>query len=276
MHRLLVLLLLSACSASRDHDEDLLITADELLLSLDPDAPDSDQDGTSDGLEVLLHHTDPTLPDTDGDGELDGWEISVGLDPLDPASRRYLGGWPHQDVRAKADLSLDPPPSVVRRGAPFANQRLLDVHRQRVELYDFAYEDVPVVVFYGAVGVVDALLGWFWEDADTAPSSPPLSVRTAVRDRRLRLIAVVGEGPEGEAAELSTLDPLAAQHGRLLQVPVLLDDGFAVWGHLGRPGLEAPDRAASAWSFVVLDTYLRVRGIEDWQVALELVATARE
>ena len=49
----------------------------------DPNDPDSDDDGLSDGDEVDLG-TDPNNPDTDGDGISDGDEVANGTDPLDP------------------------------------------------------------------------------------------------------------------------------------------------------------------------------------------------
>ena len=49
----------------------------------DPADTDSDDDGLSDGEEVLLG-TDPNNPDTDGDGVSDSDELLAGTDPLDP------------------------------------------------------------------------------------------------------------------------------------------------------------------------------------------------
>lgn len=48
---------------------------------------DQDDDFLADSIEVMSTHTDTTNPDTDGDGSLDGIEVLVyGTDPLDPAS----------------------------------------------------------------------------------------------------------------------------------------------------------------------------------------------
>ena len=47
----------------------------------------TDADGLSDKVEVLIKHTDPLNPDTDGDGLTDGQEAGAGgygTDPLNP------------------------------------------------------------------------------------------------------------------------------------------------------------------------------------------------
>lgn len=49
----------------------------------DPNDPDSDNDGLSDGAEVLVHRTNPNDPDSDGDGYSDGYEVNFGFDPND-------------------------------------------------------------------------------------------------------------------------------------------------------------------------------------------------
>jgi hypothetical protein len=67
-----------------DPDGDGLPTGQEGPLGTNPNDPDSDDDGLSDGAEVNTHHTDPVNPDTDGDGLLDGAEVNIhGTDPLD-------------------------------------------------------------------------------------------------------------------------------------------------------------------------------------------------
>jgi hypothetical protein len=53
----------------------------------DPNNPDTDGDGLSDGDEVYTHSTDPNLTDTDGDGLTDPEEIATHLtDPVDADS----------------------------------------------------------------------------------------------------------------------------------------------------------------------------------------------
>lgn len=44
----------------------------------DPNNPDTDGDGLSDGEEINTYNTDPNNPDTDGDGLSDGEEANLG------------------------------------------------------------------------------------------------------------------------------------------------------------------------------------------------------
>ena len=68
-----------------DPDGDGLPTGQEGPLGTNPNDPDTDDDGLSDGVEVNTHHTDPLNSDTDGDGLIDGAEVNVhGTDPLNP------------------------------------------------------------------------------------------------------------------------------------------------------------------------------------------------
>ncbi len=65
-----------------DPDADGLPNADELLFSADPNNPDTDGDGLSDGEEVNTYHSDPMETDSDGDGLTDGEEaITYGTNP---------------------------------------------------------------------------------------------------------------------------------------------------------------------------------------------------
>lgn len=50
-----------------------------------PNEPDTDGDGLSDGDETLVHHTLPTSSDTDGDGYTDASEVMAGSDPTSAA-----------------------------------------------------------------------------------------------------------------------------------------------------------------------------------------------
>jgi hypothetical protein len=72
--------------AYEDPDHDGLTNLEEYQYGTDPNNPDTDGDGLSDGDEVHVYHTNPLLWDTDGDGISDGVEIRTGSDPLDPNS----------------------------------------------------------------------------------------------------------------------------------------------------------------------------------------------
>jgi hypothetical protein len=69
--------------AMEDPDHDGLTNLEEYQYGTDPNNPDTDGDGLSDGDEVHVYHTNPLLWDTDGDGISDGVEIRTGSDPLD-------------------------------------------------------------------------------------------------------------------------------------------------------------------------------------------------
>jgi hypothetical protein len=70
-----------------DADADGLLNEHELLIGTDPNDPDSDDDGLSDGDEVLLYGTDPLNADTDGDGLSDAQEVNTtATNPINPDS----------------------------------------------------------------------------------------------------------------------------------------------------------------------------------------------
>jgi len=71
--------------AALDGDTDGLTTLQEFLNDTDPYNPDSDDDGLTDGYEVLTSGTNPLNIDTDGDEIDDNFEDSNGLDPNDPS-----------------------------------------------------------------------------------------------------------------------------------------------------------------------------------------------
>ncbi|HLP15397.1 MAG TPA: OmpA family protein [Bacteroidota bacterium] len=79
----LVGLTFSGPSRDRDTDNDGLPDKVEKQLGTDPENPDTDGDGLSDGDEVNKYHTDPLKADTDGDGLSDGDEVNkYHTDPL--------------------------------------------------------------------------------------------------------------------------------------------------------------------------------------------------
>jgi hypothetical protein len=70
--------------AGQDPDHDGLTNLEEYQNGTDPNNPDTDGDGISDGDEVHKYHTNPLNPDSDGDGLSDGDEIRLGTNPLNP------------------------------------------------------------------------------------------------------------------------------------------------------------------------------------------------
>lgn len=68
-----------------DADGDGLALSEELAAGTDSELADTDEDGLTDGQEVLEYGTNPLLPDTDVDGVLDGDEVALGSDPNDSA-----------------------------------------------------------------------------------------------------------------------------------------------------------------------------------------------
>jgi hypothetical protein len=61
-----------------DPDHDGLTNLQEFQLGTDPNNPDTDGDGLTDGQEVLIYHTNPLLASTDGTGIPDGIEVQTG------------------------------------------------------------------------------------------------------------------------------------------------------------------------------------------------------
>jgi hypothetical protein len=67
-----------------DSDDDGLTDGDEIdFYDTEPLSPDTDGDGLSDAQELVGYGTNPFLADTDGDGAADADEIAAGTDPLD-------------------------------------------------------------------------------------------------------------------------------------------------------------------------------------------------
>ena len=95
-------------------------------------AVDSDGDRLDDCEEADLG-TDPDQPDTDDDGTSDGDEVECVSDPLDASEQCYACGWRHGD-----------PGDLVSTGAGLGdvveNVPFLDPCEEVVDLWDFAGE----------------------------------------------------------------------------------------------------------------------------------------
>ena len=94
---------------------------------------DSDADGLTDCDERDLYESDPEAADTDGDGTDDGAEIACGSDLLDPDEVCYTCGWRHDD-----------PGTLVSTGASegdvIENLLLADQCNEELSLWDFTGE----------------------------------------------------------------------------------------------------------------------------------------
>ena len=113
--------LFDASDALIDSDGDGLDSVEEFTRGTDPENPDSDGDGLSDGDETDIHQTNPILSDTDGDGLSDAIELAnPGLDPNDSSdglsdadadglsrAREFLLGTSPDDADTDDDLLDD-------------------------------------------------------------------------------------------------------------------------------------------------------------------------
>ncbi|WP_205859080.1 M4 family metallopeptidase [Pleionea sediminis] len=72
----------SAADGAADFDGDGITNRVEMLEGYDPKDKDSDNDGLTDGDELLTFGTEVMDSDSDGDGMTDGWEVQYGLNAL--------------------------------------------------------------------------------------------------------------------------------------------------------------------------------------------------
>jgi len=112
---------------------------------------DDDDALISPGAEETAYDTidndcDWRSPDADGDGDgySDDDETHAGTDPNDASSVIYTGGWPyHQDKDSIVDPGWD---SEAHTGMVMPRFIATDQFGELVDLYDYAYQGVPVAV----------------------------------------------------------------------------------------------------------------------------------
>ena len=222
-------LLLVACAP--DTDGDGLTNRQEEELSLNPENPDTDEDGLADGAEVDEHGTDPLdadtdddrLPDgmeielgtdpfevdTDGDGYLDGDEVNEESDPTDASDVIYQGGWPYNGARDEIGGGNRTTYETGRRLIDAGTFR--DQFRDQVSLYDFYNEQgIPVIIDVSARWCPPCQAAAVWLDGDRdhaiwggdtayydqleADYAP---VREAIHNGDLYWVTIIGEGMSG-------------------------------------------------------------------------------
>ncbi len=146
MRSLLVLSLapfLFAGCGDKDSDGDGLTDDQEETFGTSSEAVDSDEDGLTDKEEFDLG-TDGTEIDSDADGYNDLDEVNEGSDPTDSDSMIYAGGWPYY---ADKDSISDPGfGGSTANGETIARFAWPDQFGDTVDIYDFAYQGVPVII----------------------------------------------------------------------------------------------------------------------------------
>jgi hypothetical protein len=245
-----------------DLDGDGLADFREREVGTDPGVADTNGDGLSDAAEIFGAGTDPLVADTDADGLADGEEASLGLDPLDPTSAGYLGGWPRLPEAEKAALETEPQDQILQQDVPFRRRSYLDQHLERVDLFDFA-QDVPVLI-----GIMN-----FMEDGDvlllltdqpTTLSYPPF-LKDAILDGHLRYINFSVFGSQDGIASSAKRTSFASTFSTITNVPLFIDNLTETWHYVGRP---------EASTFILLDEEMVVRGIDDWDAVAAAVGEA--
>lgn len=205
-------------SSGPDWDLDGLPTEYEVHMGTDPENPDSDWDGLTDGREVTVLGTDPKNKDTDGDGLGDGWEAKHGLDPLADDAQADPDGDGVSNILEMA-FATDPRDSVSRPTAPS-----LRVHADRLSLtqdlpfFGLQIENTGDLSLEWTITVDDPMVrvvrppglppmadisgfGWFMagEDAKAGQGDASLIVVTEDYSRsRIATITIASKGPNSE------------------------------------------------------------------------------
>jgi hypothetical protein len=169
--------MLMACSATIDTDADGLPDSWEAELGTDPERADTDGDGLTDNAEVEVFDTNPMDEDTDGDGLSDSAEIDYGLDPLDPESQGYAGGYPMLSSAEKRRLTNRPFPRTVTLNEPVPPIWVRDPHQELVETYDLIGNRRPLILVIGGYEPARDLGAWYDDNAQPFGGVPSEATR---------------------------------------------------------------------------------------------------
>jgi hypothetical protein len=180
-----------------DSDGDGLVDGAEVTAGSDPFTADTDGDGLSDGDEVNVVGTNPTLIDTDGDSYRDSDEVTEGVDPLDPDSKIYEGGWPYyagKDSLTQVDLS-----GTANPGKQFARWSGKDQFGDKVDFYDYYNPDVPGIFDVSAewCGPCNMLADYMTGNSDTyigVHEDCAAGLKKAVRLGEIHWVTALSEG----------------------------------------------------------------------------------
>ncbi len=251
MRRVVTLGLALVLAGCGDSDGDGLSNADEKTWGSDPNVVDSDGDGIDDGTEVFTYGTHPAFADSDSDGATDLEEIEAGVDPLDPNSRPYRGGWPILSDDFKDALEGEGASPSIAMGAQLPRFKLKDQFGDRVDVYDFA-DGVPVVIDISAEWCPPCRDLAAYLEGEENGNDDMAGARDAINDGRLRWVTVLGEDMAGDRATKRASRSWSSDFPHD-QIPVLADTDWEVvdWANL------------TAWPTVfVVDSEMKVIGLD--------------
>jgi hypothetical protein len=257
----LLTLLLACTSALDDPDNDFLNASEEAVVGTDVNVADHDGDGLNDGYEVYCSNTDPTDPDQDRDGDEDGWEWLRGLSPANPEQAGYPDGASMLTLEQKLSLRPETAPDVAQVTLPLRRTSLNDPTRGRYDLYDLALQGQPILLTTVPFQDEPAMLAAL--ERQDLPTPDAAGVFARVRAGELTLVWVTYDGPNGGPRAIP--DAQAALQPATQALPALrtlVDRGFELWGHLGRPEQQR---------WVLLDERMIVLAIDDWEAIRDVV-----
>lgn len=196
--------------------------------SIDETRLDSDRDGISDYDEKYIYGTDPNNPDTDGDGYSDGSEILGGFDPNNPDLHGTIayenpktgGTEVKKDILAASMISVVPPKQETNTpaAAPKIEFKGKGLPHSFVTLYIFS---VPMVITVRT----DADGNWEYTlDKELTDGSHELYV--AMTDNAGKILAKSSPIPFVKEANAITVDQTLLAPLSRGQSPSLLASGY--------------------------------------------------